>query len=90
MAVDDGPPPDEPVFWLWPEHVPALRAWLDCGTQWRVGMGGPIGLDYAGVEAYLRAEGIRGVERRERFAELRIMERAALRAWAEKRERDRA
>jgi hypothetical protein len=50
-------------------------------------MAGPIGLDYAAVEAFMRVEGIRGAARRERFAELRVMERAALRAWAEQRER---
>lgn len=75
------------VFHLWPEHVPALRLWNDLGTQWRVGMAGPIGLDYTAAEAYCRVEGIRGSQRRERFAELRAMERAALRAWAAERER---
>jgi hypothetical protein len=73
------------VFYLWPEHVPALRLWNELSTQWRVGMEGPTGLDYAAVEAFMRIDGPRGPERRERFAELRILEREALRVWADQR-----
>lgn len=84
-------PPQQAVFWLWPEHAATLRLWADLSTQWRVagGMGAawPLGLDYTAAEALLRIEGIRGTERRERFAELRVMERAALRVWADERQR---
>lgn len=80
--------PQHAAFYLWPEHVPALRLWNELGTQWRVGgMGGPTGFDYAGVESFMRIEGIRGADRRERFAELRVLERAALRVWADERAR---
>ena len=85
-------PPQQAVFWLWPEHAGALRLWADLSTQWRVAVGmsaaWPLGLDYSAAEAYLRVEGIRGQERRERFAELRVMERTALRVWAEERARE--
>jgi len=63
--------------------VPAFELWSAVQTQWRVGMGGPTGLDYAGVEAVLRVLGVRGEQRRERFALLQAMERAALREWAD-------
>lgn len=76
------------LFHLWPEHLPALHAWIDLGTQWRVGPVGATGLDYAGVQAYLTLTGLRGEARRQRFEELRIMERATLRAWAARRERE--
>jgi len=76
---------DEP-FYLWPEHVAALQLWGAVQTQWRVGMAGPTGLDYVGVEALLRLRGIRGRERVERFAELQAMERAALEEWARRRD----
>lgn len=29
-------PPQQAVFWLWPEHAAALRLWADLSTQWRV------------------------------------------------------
>ena len=75
------------VFHLWPEHEPALHLWHLVCTQWREGFGGRTGLDYASVQCVLRDEGLRGKQRRERFAELRVMEFAALAAWAEQRKR---
>ncbi len=48
-------------------------------TQWRVGMAGATGLDYAAVLAYLRqVEGLRGDELRECMAALRAAEREVL------------
>jgi len=35
----------EPVD-VWPENIPALDLFSMLGTQWRIGMGGPTGLDY--------------------------------------------
>lgn len=75
----------DPPFHLWPEHVPALELWGAVQTQWRHGFAGPVGLDYAGVEAALRLQSTPRSERGERFAELRIMERAALEEWARRR-----
>lgn len=75
---------DEP-FHLWPEHTEAFRIWGAVQTQWRVGMAGATGLDYAGVDVLLRTLGLRAPERRERFLELQVMERAALREWASDR-----
>lgn len=88
VAVERGRDPGDEggSFELWPENVQSLRLWLEVATQWRVGMGGAVGLDYAGVEAVMRINGLRGQERRERFGDLRVMEAAALRAWAAARE----
>lgn len=54
-------------------------------TQWRVGMSGRDGLDYAGVRAYLDESGLCGDERRDIFKAIRAAEQASLEAWAEQR-----
>lgn len=72
------------VFHLWPEHGAALWLWLELQTQWREGFAGATGLDYAGVEAYLRSA-VPRAQRSERFAEVRVMERAWLAARAKAR-----
>ncbi|WP_119157431.1 DUF1799 domain-containing protein [Caldimonas tepidiphila] len=77
---------DEP-FYLWPEHVAALQLWNQVQTQWRVGLAGRTGFDYPGIEVVMRRRfRLRGREADERFAELQIMERAALAEWARQRE----
>lgn len=53
------------------------------GTQWRVGMGGAIGLDYNTITVVAR--GLRIKLTPERFDGLRVMEGEALRVMAEKR-----
>ena len=64
---------------IWPCNWPALLAWLDCATTWRIVIapGGLIwlGLDYVAVDVVLRR---RGDEGDETFALLRAMEQAAL------------
>ena len=68
---------------VWAENWLSVTAFLDCGTQWRAvaGLGGVVwlGLDYSGVDVVLR--------RREAgaavFADVQVMERAALAAFDE-------
>ena len=66
-----------------------LLAWFAVQTQWRVGMAGAIGLDYAGVEAAIRlrrlARGKR--ERAQLMADLQVMERVTLVEWGRQRDR---
>ena len=60
-------------------------------TQWRVGMGGRDGLDYAGVGFYMR-EVLRirlGRRYLEIWVGLQAMEHAALKAWGEMRDEKR-
>ena len=74
------------TFCLWPEHRRVLDLWFRVQTQWRVGMAGPTGLDYQGVEAAIRMSRLAGPRRVPvLLADLQIMERAALAAWAEMR-----
>lgn len=63
---------------IWPENWTSLTAWLSIDTQWRV-VGTMrqliyIGLDYTAVKTVLDAEGYGP----EIFADIRIMEGAAL------------
>ena len=58
--------------------------WCDVQTQWRHGMAGRTGLDYAGVRAHLDELGLSGDERRDAYAGIRAAELAALDARAER------
>lgn len=82
-------PSAQRVVFLWPDNVVAWNCWQNVQTQWRVGMGGATGLDYAGVRAYLDEADL-GAERRGVFVGIQACERATLDVWAEQRERDRA
>ena len=84
-----GPPPDDwleaardDAFELWEENAMAFSVFLNAQTQWRTGMSGPTGLDYAGVAAMTRAMRIKMTP--ELFADLQTMERAVLNAMREK------
>ena len=70
---------------MWPDSHRAWGFFLDyCGTQWRwagAGMGAPIrtGLDYTAIKACVDEQtDMTEDERRELFADVRQMERAAL------------
>ena len=47
-------------------------------TQWRVGMSGATGLDYAALPVVMRLVGVSPAERAEVFAGVQTMEQAAL------------
>lgn len=68
-----------------PENWDALKAFLACSTQWRVGpSGGYTGLDYAGCRAAVAGLGLRW---RDVMGKLRIMEDETLAVLAERMER---
>lgn len=64
---------------------------MACQTQWKrefAGMSGELiwqGLDYPGVAIVIRMHGFRGDRAREVFADLQIMEAAALSALNKRR-----
>lgn len=79
--------PDEKCY-LWPCNLPAWNLWQSIQTQWREGMQGRTGLDYAAVTAYMRdVLRIRHKRFAEMFSAIRAMEVAALNTWAEQRGR---
>lgn len=63
---------------LWPDTVQAFGVFSRLNTQWRVGVGGRTGLDYAAVPITLELLGIERAEWPALFDDLRHMERAAL------------
>lgn len=76
-------PPAVGEFLLWAEHRAALDLYCAVDTQWRVGMVGPTGLDYAGVRA-APAFRLLGAQREQVFADLCFIERGWLRAHSQR------
>lgn len=76
------------MFAVWDINVEALNLFLAVQSQWRViavGMAGTIvwlGLDYAGVDVFMRRAGIADAEGA-LFSDLLVMESAAMGAFAE-------
>lgn len=69
------------VVEVWPENVPAWAFFCEtCSTQWRVGMGGPTGLDYASVLAAIGFAIDDKKEARKMFEDIQQIERGAIRA----------
>lgn len=71
---------------LWPENAATWSLWARLQTQWRVGMAGATGLDYAAVWAVID----RCLPRRRRdeaFQSIRAMEGEVLKVWAARTER---
>jgi hypothetical protein len=84
------PLPERKTLWLWPETVPFWNAWHQVQSQWRWvdGMSAPrrVGLDYTGVERWLRAHGWghrRHRSLRRALDAISAAEDAALIAWNE-------
>lgn len=64
---------------MWPENVAAVNLFVALSTQWRMAPSGVlIGLDYAAVEPALRLTDVPRKRWRALFADLRVMEAAAL------------
>jgi hypothetical protein len=74
-----------PEVYLWPENEELWGLFQACRTQWNIGMAGPTGLSYQGVEIVLRVHGIKPKRQRDVFSKIQVMERAMLSAWSEKK-----
>lgn len=74
-------------FVVWRENAEMFGLFIGCATQWRTGgmSGHPTGLDYAGVRQVVAALGLEWTA--VVLDDLQTMERAALKAWSEKRRR---
>lgn len=72
---------------LWATNAKSFSVFEAMGTQWRMGMAGATGLDYQALPVVLEMAGLK--KRKDRtaiFADLRVMEREALRTMADNRE----
>lgn len=63
---------------LWLCNVKPFNLFQSLGTQWRIGMSGPTGLDYAAILVALRLQGVCRTEWPSLFEDIRVMEAAAL------------
>lgn len=68
-----------PIVPVWPENREATSAFLALRTQWRAGVGGYTGLDYAAIPITLDLLGIPAEKHKAVFGDLRILESGALR-----------
>lgn len=81
------PHPNRPPE-LWPCNATAMRVFIAMQTQWRVGMAGATGLDYAVLPTVLEMLGVTFSDsslRQKTFFKVQTLEREFLAAWAKKR-----
>ena len=69
---------------IYPENWQPLCLFLALQTQWRVGPGGPTGLDYAALPVVERRLGVKRADRNDVFNALQVLERTVLAGWAER------
>ena len=68
---------------VWPDAWLSFCLFEALGTQWRLGPGGPSGLDYTAIPAAAEMLGIKRRKLADHFPDLRIMEYEALAVMAE-------
>jgi hypothetical protein len=63
---------------IWPEHLQVFEVFRAMSTQWRVGPGGAVGLDYNVLPTVFKLLHIRTAQQGALFEDLRILENEAL------------
>ena len=63
---------------LWPENEPAFALFTTINTQWRIGMGGPTGLDYNVLFSCMERMQLSPEAFDQIFADVRVIEIEAL------------
>lgn len=63
---------------LWAEHAEVAAVFGAMQTQWRSGMAGATGLDYAALPIVQQALGVKPAARKAMFGDVQLMEREAL------------
>jgi len=71
---------------VWPDAWPAFCLFEALGTQWRLGPGGPSGLDYTAIPGTAKMIGLKRRDLEEAFPALRVMENEALAVMVERAE----
>lgn len=86
QLLEDSKEPERQVFEVHHDNLRSIRAWLGVSTQWQFASmaGVRVGLNYAGVWAWLQAHMPR--KARSVMADVELMESAALQAFHEIRE----
>lgn len=74
---------DNSVIDIWPENYEAFCVFSRCGTQWTVGSGGMVGLNYPSVWGICKLLGIQPEDESSVFDSIQILEREALRVVRE-------
>ena len=72
-------------LYLWPENLLPWAFFNAVSSQWIVGAGGVVGLNYPSVEVVSRAWRIKQKDWPRLFSNVQVMERATLNAWREKK-----
>ncbi|WP_457935177.1 DUF1799 domain-containing protein [Pseudomonas aeruginosa] len=85
MSPDDFDESDEQME-LRPCNWTAFIVFEAMSTQWRAGMCGATGLDYTVLPVVMQMCGVAAGEQPAVFADIRVMEDAALKAFREQRE----
>lgn len=75
----------EQTFGIYPENMTTVAVFSAMQTQWRIGMNGATGLDYAALPAVMDLLEVAAEERQDAFTMLRIMEGEALKMMDERR-----
>lgn len=76
----------ETEFGLWECNLLAYRCFNANADQWRMSMGGPVGLDLTPVYHWLADQGITGTERTDLVADVQAIAAGALQSLAEQSE----
>lgn len=63
---------------IWPENLQVFEVFRAMSTQWRVGPGGAIGLDYNLLPFIFKLQGVRAGQQPALFEDIRILENEAL------------
>lgn len=71
---------DTSTFDVWPENWPAYAVFCDVSTQWRMGPGGPSGLDYGAVEWVMGLRQVKQAKKLQMLHDIRTLESSALKA----------
>jgi len=66
-----------PDMEIWPDNLEAVQCFIGLSTQWKSGMNGVNGLDYAAISIVMEMNDV--TNKRMVFGELQIMEREVLR-----------
>lgn len=71
-------------FDIWPENHAAFNLFCSLQSQWHVGPGGAIGLNYQSLQLLLHTQGVPPAEHAHIIAGVQILEFETLRLWRQR------